>query len=276
MNRAGSYTFGAEMKFFDNLKFATAGHQKNFRKSCDAPPLYYGLQFILSGEIEISVDHQPHQRDKGPVAFLTCPEYNYNYYTPATGEREHYWICFYGERVRDYLAGELFAVDPRKMLIRLANPELFLAQVQELVQLVRSGSRHEKAVLLLENLLLLLQDKKESRELPRRYSAQFDSLVSRIRLAPEKNWDFTAQAQAFSISLNHFNRMFRAFYDNSPQQFVIQCRLLKAADLLISTYYSIAEISHLVGIDNELYFSRLFKKKFQESPRNYRAEFGSS
>lgn len=44
-------------------------------------------------------------------------------------------------------------------------------------------------------------------------------------------------------------------------QYILTIRMNNAASLLESTDYSMAEISAIVGYDNPLYFSRLFKKQ---------------
>lgn len=57
--------------------------------------------------------------------------------------------------------------------------------------------------------------------------------------------------------------------NNSPNEFIQIVRLKNAANLLLSGQYSVNEISAMVGIDNPKYFSRIFKKYYNVSPRNY-------
>jgi len=66
--------------------------------------------------------------------------------------------------------------------------------------------------------------------------------------------------------------LFRMFCDYAPQEFVIHARLSLAAELLAHSKDSVRMIAAKVGIDNEFYFSRLFKKKYHLSPREYRRE----
>ena len=97
--------------------------------------------------------------------------------------------------------------------------------------------------------------------------------MTRIAANPEKKWDFESEARAMSVSLNHFNRLFRKYHKSSPHHSVIQARMRKAADLLLHSDASVAEIALTVGVENEFYFSRLFKKQFALSPSSYRKEF---
>ncbi|WP_455721107.1 helix-turn-helix domain-containing protein, partial [Agathobacter sp.] len=49
-----------------------------------------------------------------------------------------------------------------------------------------------------------------------------------------------------------------------------QKRICNAEALLLNTEYNINEISQIVGYDNALYFSRMFKKIKGISPSEYR------
>ena len=47
-----------------------------------------------------------------------------------------------------------------------------------------------------------------------------------------------------------------------------------AVSLLETTDYNVAEISAIIGYDNPLYFSRIFKKQRGVSPKDYRKMMG--
>ena len=48
--------------------------------------------------------------------------------------------------------------------------------------------------------------------------------------------------------------------------------MVNAQSLLERTTYNIKEISEIVGYENPLYFSRVFKKEIGKSPAQYRKE----
>ena len=84
---------------------------------------------------------------------------------------------------------------------------------------------------------------------------------------PDLNATMLCKEMALSRTLL-YNRITR-LTGYSPNEFIRSSRLKKAADLLISGKYSIAEVSTMVGIDNPKYFSRIFKSYFHVSPKNY-------
>ena len=53
-------------------------------------------------------------------------------------------------------------------------------------------------------------------------------------------------------------------------QYLIRYRLLKGALMLTKTTHSISEISMGCGFDSPSNFSRMFKRTYQCSPREYR------
>lgn len=53
-------------------------------------------------------------------------------------------------------------------------------------------------------------------------------------------------------------------------QYLLTIRVNNAASLLETTDYSMAEIAAIIGYEDPLYFSRLFRKIKGVSPRDYR------
>jgi AraC-like DNA-binding protein len=84
--------------------------------------------------------------------------------------------------------------------------------------------------------------------------------------------DISVESIAESSGLNrsYFGKIFKESVGKSPQEFLINYRMIKAAELLRRTRYSINEIGCAVGYPNQLHFSRAFKSVYGVSPRNWR------
>lgn len=262
------------MKYYEGIDFALADVQFGSRNCKRTYPFYCGLQLVYAGEIALAVDRRREERRKGPLVFLTSPEHYYEYSSPGVLARDHYWVCFYGPKVEMYREGGLFRIDPDQPFFHLRQPELFREKMEELIRIVQSGREHDRAVCLLETLLFTVQaDAESAPEETDYYRERFAELMARIAKCPEKKWDFEEEARKMSVSLNHFNRLFRKYHQTSPHHCVIRARMRKAAELLLNTNASVAEIALAVGLENEFYFSRLFKKRFSLPPSGYRREF---
>ena len=96
-------------------------------------------------------------------------------------------------------------------------------------------------------------------------------LMGDIASAPERPWDFAAQAAKVHVTQTHFRRGFKAVAGTPPQQFLIHQRLRLASQLLLEMPpRSIKEIGESCGIGNQQYFSRLFRYHFHVSPLEFR------
>ncbi|MEG0094120.1 MAG: helix-turn-helix domain-containing protein [Erysipelotrichaceae bacterium] len=84
--------------------------------------------------------------------------------------------------------------------------------------------------------------------------------------------DITLDSLATQTFVNKFylSHTFKKYIGISPINYMIECRIEKAKDLLITTEYSIEQISSFVGFSSQSYFSQIFKKKTLKSPNQYR------
>ena len=77
-------------------------------------------------------------------------------------------------------------------------------------------------------------------------------------------------AASRGMSVSWFIRNFKKYTGTTPMQFVKSIRITNAQMLLETTNYAVNEISRIVGYDNPLYFSRLFRKQKGCSPSQFR------
>lgn len=77
-------------------------------------------------------------------------------------------------------------------------------------------------------------------------------------------------AKEHNISISWFIRNFKHYTGVTPMQYILNKRIYNAEALLQNPQYNITEIANIVGYDNPLYFSRIFKKAKGLSPSEYR------
>jgi AraC-like DNA-binding protein len=77
-------------------------------------------------------------------------------------------------------------------------------------------------------------------------------------------------AERSGLNRSYFGKVFKDSVGKSPQEFLISYRMIKAAELLRQTHYSVGEIGSAVGYPNQLHFSRAFKSVYGVSPKNWR------
>ena len=81
-----------------------------------------------------------------------------------------------------------------------------------------------------------------------------------------------ALARLCGLSKSYFMKVFRDTLGTSPGQHYATLAVNKARYLLMNSTYNVGEIARLCGVEDGLYFSRLFKKHTGLSPREYRRQ----
>lgn len=76
-----------------------------------------------------------------------------------------------------------------------------------------------------------------------------------------------------NLSTSYLCRVFKSEVGTSITSYLNNLRIRKAATLIKENTFSLKEISVMVGIDDQLYFSRLFKKCMGISPSEYGKRF---
>jgi len=73
-----------------------------------------------------------------------------------------------------------------------------------------------------------------------------------------------------NLSCCWFIRSFKSYTGTTPTQYITNIRINKAKNLLLGNSLTIGEIGDLIGYQNPLYFSRIFKKNVGIAPSCYR------
>ncbi len=92
-------------------------------------------------------------------------------------------------------------------------------------------------------------------------NANFDRKLSLAELAKQ-----------VSISRSHFSYLFKAQTGMSMGQYIITLRMQKAGELLSTTLLSVKQIMARVGYSDKRLFVHHFKRAYDLTPSQYRAE----
>ena len=83
----------------------------------------------------------------------------------------------------------------------------------------------------------------------------------------DKNINISQMIACSNVSETYFRQLFHSIYGVSPKQYIQDRRLAHAYAILESDdYTNIHDVAAIVGYDDPLYFSRLFKGKYGISP----------
>ncbi|TJZ52528.1 helix-turn-helix transcriptional regulator [Sphingobacterium olei] len=136
----------------------------------------------------------------------------------------------------------------------LVNDELIKLKIKELVLLLLQTKNAENLFSLFAHL----------------FTPRQASLKEIIRAHLFSNLTVGELATLSDRSLSAFKRDFESYFNDTPANYIKKQKLLKAIDLLIATDFSIAEICYKVGFSDTSHFTKLFKRKYNSSPAEYR------
>ncbi|MFC4321209.1 AraC family transcriptional regulator [Litchfieldia salsa] len=94
-----------------------------------------------------------------------------------------------------------------------------------------------------------------------------------IRLNASDEINVSSVADYFNYNPNYLSRMFKEKTGKNIKDYIQSLKIVRAKDLLIRTNESIRDISNAVGISDEKYFMRLFKKFENLTPTEFRKAY---
>lgn len=77
-------------------------------------------------------------------------------------------------------------------------------------------------------------------------------------------------AASVDLSKHYFMRFFKKYMGMTCIEYINDYRLNIATNLLLTTSMQITEVSQQIGITNLSYFNRIFKKRYNMTPKEYR------
>ena len=233
--------------------------------------LDYQLLYVASGKTVVYFNGEPKEVAAGHmILFHPRQEQHYEYF--AVDRPEVYWVHFTGSDVRNILRHYDIPLD-RNVIYSGSSATyayLFKEMINEL-QTCRTGYQ-ELLEMYLRQIFLLVQRSWEERKPTVSSYLQEEIDYARKYFNEHYNEDISIEeyAQSRGMSVSWFLRNFKQMTMKSPMQYILAIRINNAVSLLETTDYNVTEISTIVGYENPLYFSRIFKKQKGVSPSEYR------
>lgn len=82
--------------------------------------------------------------------------------------------------------------------------------------------------------------------------------------------DYKRPSEACGISYTYFKKLFIERFGVPPIRYVIEKRLERSKELLLTKIYTVSEVARMCGFESIYYFSKKFKEKYQCTPTAYK------
>ncbi len=239
--------------------------------------LDYQLLYVASGKTVFYFNGEPREVTAGHmILFQPRQEQHYAYF--AKDKPQVYWVHFTGSNVKNILRH--FDIPLDKLVFYSGTSPVYTYLFKEMIQELQNCpvGYQELLEMYLRQLLLQIQRSRMERK-PIVNSQIHEDMEQACRYFQDhysESINIEEYAKSHGMSVSWFLRNFRQVTAQSPMQYILTLRINNAVVLLETTDYNITEISSIVGYENPLYFSRIFKKQKGISPSDYRKERASS
>ncbi len=235
--------------------------------------LDFQLLYIASGKAHFYFDNS--EKDTVVTAgqmVIYRPKEPQKYVYYGKEQTQVYWVHFTGNNVTNILRH--YGITNHMRVLSTGTAFEYVRLFKQMILELQRCQNHypELLTLLLLQLLVTIH-----RQLNREHTAKNEYLEKEMgyamkyfneHYATEINIETYAVSRGMSVSW--FIRNFKQYTHTTPMQYLVARRITNAQMLLETTNYNITEIGRIVGYDNPLYFSRVFKKQTGMSPSEYR------
>ena len=206
---------------------------------------------------------------------LYQPKQEQRYFFLGENSSQYWFVHFTGNQVRNILKYYKIPLDGYVLHtgISYEYEDLFKNMRDELVD---CSSDYEEMLTFLFRELLITMNRRMNEGAPRIAGFTQDEVThAKDYFREHYNEDINIERYAASrnMSTSWFNKCFRSITGISPMKFILDVRMRNAQILLETTDGTISEIAQIVGYDNPMYFSRVFRKEKGLSPLKYRKAY---
>ena len=282
MERVVGYTNSARYKCLEDLQRTSTDFSLRYCgiEQCNSDHFFgpyvrknaYVLHVILKGKgfFQINGNTYPLHANQ---AFLIAPNISTYYEADHDDPWEYLWVGFTGVRSFEYLANCGFTkeqyviqVPDTKPLKDCVDNMLAAHELTFANDLVRNSE-------LLKFFAILIQNHGEKTKKPNYDypgTIYVDHAIDYMTAHYKEPLRIQQLADYIGIDRSYLTSTFKKVKGISPQEFLINLRMDRAASLLKETSLPINEVASSVGYKDPLAFSKIFKQYYSTSPKNYR------
>lgn len=256
-----------------DLSLYSAGYEECASGYSYGPKIrsYHLIHFVLHGKGELHINEHIFQLSAGDIFII--PAGKVSYYQASTTDPWCYaWISFLGISSQVYLSQLMTSTDD-VYIIHNIDTVKYKEQIFNIIALqdASTSSYFQANSVLFHIMSMLFQDINFEES-----SWGKNSVVDEIKYYLDINYAEKLKlkdvARSFGIHPNYLTRIFHNKYGVSPKQYLINLKLKKAQRLLTTTELSVSVIASSLGFDDQLAFSKIFKKDLNVSPTTFRKE----
>ncbi|RAI86973.1 AraC family transcriptional regulator [Algoriphagus yeomjeoni] len=248
---------------------------------------FYIIVVFTHGSGSHTIDFKTYAVEPGSVFFLSPGQVHSWELTPATDGHiiffsgEFYTSTFPRKRLNTYSVFNSI-VDFPALKIGSEEAKEVLYLVEKIDQETKKPTWHTKELLknYIDTLLIFFYRYKGSKtsfsKKEKLFHEQFQELELLIEDHFKKHREASFYADKMNLSLKQLNSLCKNTVSKTSSQLIMDRVILEAQRLLTHSDLNISDIAYALEFDDASYFSRLFKKKTNMTPEQFRKQLDAS
>lgn len=230
----------------------------------------YQLNYITRGSGVYENKYGKFTVKEGSVLIVFPNEWHRYRPNLSSGWTEHY-VGFNGTIAKELFRNKIFS--PLRPVLNCGIKEELIdtyLKIYDLVEKERPGFQQVASGMVVKLLGYVVSIQKR-KEFSGKHIAQ---IIEKVRFSMRQDVGQVVTMEDLAaehhVGYSYFRKMFKKYTGVSPAQYLLQLKIIRAKELLLSTDKSIKEISLELGFQTIHYFSLMFKKKVGMSPAAFR------
>ncbi len=233
----------------------------------------YILMYCVEGGGWISVDSKRHEV-KANQYFIIPANKPHSYASHTSDPWTIYWVHYSGDHASYYSTAyeSVRSISPSN-IDRIEDRLLLFEEMIHNLEMGYSIDNLNYANICLSHFLASFCYLTQFRQLRSMKEAGMVELsIGFMKNNLHNKLNLENLADEAGLSTSHYSLAFKQKTGRAPVDYLIQLKVQKACQLLDHSNLRIKEIAVQVGYDDAYYFSRIFKKLMNVSPKEYRAD----
>ena len=230
----------------------------------------YQLLYIAAGCVHFNFNGVEKIIPKGNMV-LFRPGETQMYYLYALDKPETYWVHFTGSDVERLL--DHYQIPGEENVFFTGTSAdyqyLFRQMIQEL-QLQHTNYEDLLNINLRHIFLIISRYLKEENAVGTEMLDEVERAIHYFNEHYNLPIIIEDYAKERAMTANWFIQSFKRITKYTPMQYILSLRMTNARNLIDTTTYNMKQIAAVVGYDNSMYFSRVFKKHTGMTPTEYK------
>ena len=222
--------------------------------------VYYMLHYVMSGQGKYHSPDNTFEVKSGQI-FVVFPHEAIAYEADQNNPWRYSWVCFESTLDLSYVLSQYVITLPE--CAHIFNAFSDCANVTQDREWYICGKIYEL-------LSLIDNHRKPDKNQTHRYVRMAQNYIDLYYTVSDLRVSWLAEN--LNLDRAYFSKIFSKHTGKSPQQYIVELRLDRAADLMVNQGLSPGEAASHVGYGDIFNFSRMFKRRFGVPPSAYIAK----